>query len=382
MFSSASASEALRTIALVTDAFGSYGGIAQYNRDFVSALARDERIALVGVLPRLGVADRLLPEGVTQYAPRANRIAYAIDAMIKVLTRRPKIIFNGHLYHGPLACGLARDIGARLVSQLHGTEIWGEVLPAHLAALDGSDLVLCVSRDTRDRYRAVSMRVEDNTLVIPNTVGEAFFPADRSRARARFGLGGELVILTVGRLDPKFDGYKGHDRVMRSMANMQSLGRPLLYLIAGSGADRPRLEALTLQLGLGPSVRFLGKVPDPDLPDLYRAADVFALPSTGEGFGIVYLEAMACGTPAIGLDVGGAPDALEGLGVATSLDAFAYALRTALVRAATMDDLARRDLSRATHAKFGERAFRSNVSSALDVMLCSKPPREPILGPR
>ena len=120
------------------------------------------------------------------------------------------------------------------------------------------------------------------------------------------GLEDEFAILTVGRIDPKNNGYKGHDRIIRALPNLRRQDRAVVYLIAGEGDDRARLERLASELGVEDRVRFLGKVPFEDLPDAYRAADLFALPSTGEGFGIVYIEAMACGTPAIGLSMGGA----------------------------------------------------------------------------
>jgi phosphatidylinositol alpha-1,6-mannosyltransferase len=119
-------------------------------------------------------------------------------------------------------------------------------------------------------------------------------------------------VVTVGRLDGRQNaiGYKGHDRIISQLGSLRRSGTPIKYLIAGIGDDRSRLEALVEREGVRDDVRFLGKVPHDRLPDLYRAADLFAMPSTGEAFGIVFLEAMACGTPAIGLAVGGAADAL------------------------------------------------------------------------
>ena len=82
-------------------------------------------------------------------------------------------------------------------------------------------------------------------------------------------------------------------------------------MIAGDGDGRPSLELLAGQLGVRDSVRFVGHVPDDDLPDLYRAADLFVMPSTGEGFGIVFLQAMASGIPVIGGDGDGGRDPLR-----------------------------------------------------------------------
>ena len=85
-----------------------------------------------------------------------------------------------------------------------------------------------------------------------------------------------------------------------------------MYVIAGDGDDRGRLEARARELALGPEiVRFLGYVPDEELPDLYRLADLFAMPSATEGFGIVYLEAAACGLRVLGGSTDGSSDAIR-----------------------------------------------------------------------
>ena len=106
-------------------------------------------------------------------------------------------------------------------------------------------------------------------------------------------------------------------------------------------------------------------MPEADLPDLYRAADLFVLPSTGEGFGIVYLEAMACGTPALGLAIGGAPDPLSDgeLGTLIPVDAnIASAISAALAREKP-DPF---ELSRRVRERFGIEAFRKRVAHAVD----------------
>ena len=299
-------------LALVSDAFGGYGGIAQYNRDFLTACAMNSELSQITVLPRIAPDEvGILPPSVTQTDALRNRILYSARALRTALRMKPKVIFNGHIYHGPIALPLARLTGAKLVSQLHGTEVWNDIAPRHLHALQKSDLILTVSRDTRARAIAQLTLPPEKVVVVSNTVGESFVLGDRAQAREKFKLGSERTILTVARLDAR-DGYKGHDRIIRLMPRMIELESDVTYLIAGTGPDRLRLEALAKELGVDRKVRFLGMIPTEDLPDLYRAADLFALPSTGEGFGIAFLEAMACGTPAIGLAVGGGPGGLWG----------------------------------------------------------------------
>jgi glycosyltransferase involved in cell wall biosynthesis len=126
----------------------------------------------------------------------------------------------------------------------------------------------------------------------------------------RYGLAGKTVLLTMGRQSVS-DRYKGTDRVIEALPELLREQPDLVFLIAGDGSDRPRLERLAREHGVTEAVRFVGWVPDRELPDLYRLADVFVMPSTAEGFGIVYLEAAASGVPVVASAAGGAPDALR-----------------------------------------------------------------------
>lgn len=366
----------MQILALMTDAFGGYGGIAQYNRDLVTALAQFPSAPAVTVLPRMTSGSLgVLPDRTRQAAPRQGRLRYSAAALAAALRWRPDVVINGHLYHGPLAYQVARLMRAPMVSIVHGTEIWGELRPLHLRPLTTSARVLCVSRDTERCILAAAPQLSGRTALTFNTVGAQFTPGDRRAAREKLGLGAECAILTVARLDSRTVdgrvGYKGHDRVIACLKALCA-ERPVRYLIAGVGDDEARLRQVAAEAGVADRVRFLGKVPAADLPDLYRAADLFALPSIGEGFGIVYLEAMASGTPAIGLDVGGAPDALGHgisglslLGTVASVSDFPAALSRAVARAKGHDDSDRTNLSAQVHAAFGQGAFAKRVAAAL-----------------
>ncbi|MFN3523678.1 MAG: glycosyltransferase [Phenylobacterium sp.] len=359
----------VRILALVTEAFGGRGGIAQYNRDLILALAAGPRAASAQILPRLAPdPPGSLPPGVVQHRPLFARAAYALKALWLVARTRPDVVFCGHLYMAPLAGVLAALARARLAVQLHGVETWTSPTPAQRRAVESADLVLCVSRDTRRHVLAWSNQPPERVVVLPNTVGEGYAPGDAAAARARLGLGQETVLLSVGRLDAR-ERYKGHERVIRLLPELLREHGPMAYLIAGDGDDRPRLEALARDAGVAAHVRFLGQVEHADLPLLYRAADAFVLPSTGEGFGIVYLEAMACGTPAIGLAAGGAADALgDGdLGAAVADEDLAAAILRALVlsRGRAPADAARRDLAQRTRDRFGVAQFRGFAQALL-----------------
>ena len=116
-------------------------------------------------------------------------------------------------------------------------------------------------------------------------------------------------MLTVSRLSSQ-ERYKGHDRVIRVLPRLLERYPNLVYVIVGAGDDRTRLEAIVQEHGLNGTVQFLGEINEAELADHYRMADLFVMPSTGEGFGIVFLEAARCGIPVLGASEGGSSDAL------------------------------------------------------------------------
>jgi phosphatidylinositol alpha-1,6-mannosyltransferase len=177
--------------------------------------------------------------------------------------------------------------------------------------LTSADLVVANSEYTR--RLVLSGAPQSNVIAIPLGVDtHRFCPGDRQAAKRRFGVEGKTVVSTVARLHP----YKGQELVLDALAALPERSRQsFVYLIAGKGPDRPRLEARAQRLGLTGAVRWLDFVPDTDLPDLYRATDLFVLCTREsirdvEGFGLVFLEAQACATPVVGTRTGGIPDAV------------------------------------------------------------------------
>jgi phosphatidylinositol alpha-1,6-mannosyltransferase len=346
-------------LALVTGAFGGWGGIAQYNRDFLGALADSGSVSSVTVLPRHTTGRIATPAEINQFRPRQGRVSYAVAALLAAFRRRIDVVFCGHLYMAPLAWLIARLKGAKLMVQTHGIEAWPPPSRLRRAALERADLVLCVSRHTRGRVAGWAAIAPERIIVVPDTVAEAFAPGDGSALRASLGLNGKRVLLTVGRIDTR-ERYKGHDRVIAAIPDLVRRGYDVVYVIIGEGDDRARLEELAQNSGVADRVRLLGAVDKNRLVDAYRTADLFVMPSTGEGFGIAFLEAMACGTPAIGLDVAGARDALADgeLGVLVSEADFLGALYRALSGPRPDPQM----LAARTGARFGRGAFVAHIS--------------------
>lgn len=150
----------------------------------------------------------------------------------------------------------------------------------------------------------------DRIVTIPGGVDtERFQPvADRSAVRSSLGLQSRQPLLfTIRNLEARM----GLDTLIRAMAILRRQVPEVLLLIGGAGSLRDDLESLSTSLDLNGHVRFLGYVPDDRLPLYYQAADFFVLPTRElEGFGLVTIEALACGTPVLGTPVGGTPEIL------------------------------------------------------------------------
>ena len=354
-----------RMLALVSDAFGSGGGIAQYNRDFLEAAVSISAITGIEILPRHASKKFSLPAKLLQAAPGENRIAYILRALIMGITCKAGIVFCGHINLAPLAAAVARLSGARLVLQLHGIEAWQRPSQNVRRAVEAADLVLCVSRYTRAKLLSWAAMEPEQVVVLPNTVGDVFSPGDAASLRATWGLEGKKILLTVARMSAA-ERYKGHERVI---AEMPALGSEFVYVVLGSGDDMERVKDVARKHGVADRVLFKGEVGRDVLIDAYRLADFYVMPSTGEGFGIAFLEAMASGTPALGLAMAGACDALADgeLGIAATDENFGPELAR-LSRQNTQNGAV---LADAVRRRFGRDMFVRNVQSVLNKLLAA-----------
>ena len=198
-----------------------------------------------------------------------------------------------------------------------------------------------------------------------------FSPGNRVAARAKLGLDG-FTLLSVGSLIPR----KGHELIIAALTELPDMR----LLIAGSGPMRAELERVAQDKGVASRVRFLGEIAHDDLTDAYRAADIFVLASSREGWANVLLEAMACGTPVVATNVNGTPEVVTDPKLGTlveerSAPALARAIRT--LRAVVPDRAAVRtyaeqfswdDTARANKALFvaaARHGFEDRFNSAI-----------------
>jgi phosphatidyl-myo-inositol dimannoside synthase len=304
----------LNILMLLSDGFGGFGGIAKFNRDFLVALDSCDVVGRVHALPRLipGPIDEPIPEAVVyDREAAAGKLAF-IGRLASHLSvrQRPNLVVCGHLNLLAPAWAYARARGARLALIVHGIEARMPRPSVRWLARD-LDAVIAVSHHTAQMFTAWSGVAAERTFILPNCVDlDRFVPAERDTGlAARYGLGASRVLLTVGRLSAD-ERYKGVDAVIEAMPRLLARFPDLKYLVVGDGSDRPRLEAKTVTLGVANRVAFAGRVDETEKVAHYNLADAYVMPSFGEGFGIVLIEAAACGVPVIGSRADGSREAL------------------------------------------------------------------------
>ena len=193
----------------------------------------------------------------------------------------------------------------------YGKEVWDPLPRGEQRCLRWADQIWAISRYSRDRACQANGVDPARVWMVPCAVdGTRFTPAPPDPALvATYGLGDGKVLMTVARLWSG-DIYKGVDVTIRALPTIAAAVPEVKYLVIGRGDDQPRLAALAKDLGVGDRVVFAGYVPTAALGAHYRLADAYVMPSQ-EGFGIVYLEALACGIPVLAGDQDGSADPLQ-----------------------------------------------------------------------
>ncbi len=308
------------------------GGIANYGHELAVQFSKCARVHVVcRKLPGVEEFDRNLPYTVTRIrTPYSGLGSYPLfaHAMRPIIQRDPPdVIFCLMWFPDAAACRLAMTpMAIPYFVAAHGTEVFDDysslergvktVLLKRLRGrvLRGASRVFPVSRYTRRAVLAEAPAHPERVVTVNNGVNAGIFQTTPLPAsvESKYRSPGEKILLTVTRLYP----YKGVDRMLESLPAISRAIPGIKYLVVGEGPDLPRLQELTARLGLDSTVRFLGRLELSEIVQLYNLADLFVLlsreePPDVEGFGLVFLEAAACGLPSVGGRSGGIPDAID-----------------------------------------------------------------------
>jgi glycosyltransferase involved in cell wall biosynthesis len=297
------------------------GGIQAFSRVYVQAIREAYPWARVRVFVKNDQPepdDPLVRAGVLFYSVAHQPLWLRTLALVGCglsygLLERPACAVTTHLHFLPALRFLRWLRGVPIMSVLHGIEAWNLRPGPRVWAMRAADHLLAVSRFTRQNVIDAYGMVPERVSVVPNTFDtERFTPGPKpEHLLRRHGLTPDQpVLLTVSRLALS-ERYKGHRQVLAALDIVRREFPQVRHLIVGTGDDLPRLRDVVAARGLQEQVILAGHVPGEDLPDYYRLCDVFVMPSSKEGFGIVFLEAMATGKPVIAGNRDGSVDALD-----------------------------------------------------------------------
>jgi phosphatidyl-myo-inositol dimannoside synthase len=303
-----------------------------------------------------------------------QKVRFVLAMINQGLSLRSKklcFVLAGHPNLAPAAWGI--NLFSRVVKTIvmtHGVEVWKRLPILRRVALERADLVLAPSESTTSKLVQVQQINRTKILKLPWPVnpdllgmaGTPFnlpLPTDFPQGR---------VILTVGRWSSS-ERYKGLDDLIKATSELRKSFADLHLVVVGGGDDLPRLRRLATSTGIADSVYFLDRIPQEQLAACYANAYLFALPSTGEGFGLVFLEAMAFGQPIVATACGGAlevvVDGVNGLLISPHeswclIDALGRLLRDESLR-----ERLGQNGAKIVRSKYGFEAFRDKLADIL-----------------
>lgn len=362
------------------------GGIATTNLNILHALRSlvEEGVISLSVVDFLEEPDArpdLLPASAGFRACGGSKLRMAL-ATLRAAAVRPLCLID-HVGLALPLLPLARVGFVATVIFAHGEENWRNVRRDYRWSLEAATLVLSNSHFTRERMQASVPRVKVEAC--PLGLSPSFplrkepsrwDPGERLELTAADGvpkLLGERVLLLVARMHPD-EVRKGHREMIQVLPSLLREHPDVQLVFCGDGGDRPALEALVDEMGVASAVFFPGHVPVEFLDRLYRRAFAFTMPSTQEGFGLVYLEAMNHGRACLGCRNQGSEEVIvhgeTGLLVhdPKDLDELAGALRNLLADPARTAALGRRGFER-LHAEFTADRFQARVVAELRPLL-------------
>src|SRR6266851_1642038 len=363
----------MRILLLLSSVFGLTGGVHTFNRALIKAmddLAGDLGLdvtvfsLLDGEAPFQAAAD-YLSSGHTQYRGfKGNRAEFAAATLLAGWQAN-RVVF-GHVNFSSLACGMPKPIKSLVV---HGIDVWRPLPSLQKLGISQMREILSVSEYTQEALVHFNGMPPVQFRLLPDTLDPLYSRmADKIRPAKELGLPPGHMMLAVTRLASTED-YKRIDLVIKAMPAILRHIPDAFCVVVGHGGDRSRLEKLAQETSVADRVIFAGFVADELLPTYYTACELFVLPSTREGFGIVFLEAMYHAKACVGATAGGVPEVVKDgetglLAEPSSVDSFVQCVVRLLGNREEREAMGRRGKAR-QEREFSYEKFRARVEMVL-----------------
>lgn len=248
--------------------------------------------------------------GFTGFARSKTRF---ISSAVALAIRQPTSVLALHPNLAPVVAAMKIAApGMRSAVVVHGVEVWTPLPVVRRRSVQSADRVLAPSEYTLLRAAEEQRLPAGKGRKLAWSLGPEFDPQAVLSARSSppEGFPRGRVILTVGRWEAS-EAYKGVDHLIAALPSLLKILPDLQLVAVGEGSDLPRLQSLARGSGTSDHVHFLPFMTQDRLPNAYDHCELFAMPSRGEGFGLVFIEAMARGKPVIGGAHGGTPEIID-----------------------------------------------------------------------
>ena len=294
------------------------GGIAVYNLDilrvFNETFLADEAVVLTmndkNSPSEYGFRNNIKVKNCGVFG-RFRKKFFVLRAICYSVKLRPELIICGHINMGGLCLAIKKIFGLNYMVCAYGIDVWNISKKTHIRALKEALFITSISRCTKDKIVEQANVPAERIYLLPNAVDRSeFYPKGRRNDLIKkYDLEESKLILTVCRLSST-EKYKGYDKVINALPSVIIAIPDVKYMLVGDGDDVGRINRIIEDYGLRDKVILTGFIPDEELVDYYNLCDVFVMPSKKEGFGFVFLEALACGRPVIAGNKDGSVDAV------------------------------------------------------------------------
>jgi len=317
----------MKIVFLYLSAFENVGGIQNFNKSFIKALSdirTNNNLDIYCISLHDSLPDNKYTGGINFIRCDGWKVKFLIHSLLKSYNADKVII--GHINLAPILLLIKILLFRYLILIVHGIEVWNRLSYIKKLSLKKTDKILSVSEFTKNKILENNYLDSRKIAIFPNTI-DPFFDIPPNFEKPEF-LKSKLnirendkVLLTVSRLSSS-EMYKGYDKVIEILPDVIKRIPNIKYLIVGKGdsEETERINGLINDLKLNNHVFLIGYVPNDQLVDYYLLCDLFILPSKGEGFGIVLLEAMICGKNIITGNVDASKELVENTGYGILVD--------------------------------------------------------------
>lgn len=299
-------------------AFSMTGGIERFNRCFLKALNLLDTEKKTDSFCLSAYDTSILEQYTSEKRYKSfgkSKLRFSIESILRA--KDYDCIILGHVNLAPIGLAIKKLFPSKkLILITHGIDVWGGISKSKKEIMKRADIILSVSNFTKKKIVDNHKIQEQKIVIFPNAI-DPYFPIPKSlnvnnELKKRYKIDDDdFILYTLSRLRST-ELYKGYDKVIMALSSVVKTHPNIKYVIAGKYdiAEKERVEGIVKSYGMEGNVILTGFLNEEELVMHYQMADAYIMPSKKEGFGIVFIESLVCGTPVIAGNIDGSVDAL------------------------------------------------------------------------